>query len=159
MAVIIYGKELAKKVRENLRIECEELNKEGIKSKLAVIMVGDDPASKVYVRNKSRACEDVGIEYEEYLLESNTNQKDLIDLHYYISENLQEPQITKRLISKILNGISILKYYPEEYPKFKNLNRIRKLVFKNYIILYSVNKKSKEIYILHIYYKSRNYQY
>ena len=43
-------------------------------------MVGDDPASKVYVRNKSRACEDVGIEYEEYLLESNITQKKLIDL-------------------------------------------------------------------------------
>ena len=80
MAVIIDGKELAKKVRENLKIECEELNKEGIKSKLAVIMVGDDPASKVYVRNKSRACEDVGIEYEEYLIESNITQKDLMNL-------------------------------------------------------------------------------
>ena len=80
MTVIIDGKELAKKIRAKLKIECEELNKEGIKSKLAVIMVGDDPASKVYVRNKSRACEDVGIEYEEYLLESNTTQKELIDL-------------------------------------------------------------------------------
>lgn len=80
MAVIIDGKELAKKIRANLKIECEELNNKGIKSKLAVIMVGDDPASKVYVRNKSRACEDVGIEYEEYLLESNIIQKELIDL-------------------------------------------------------------------------------
>ena len=80
MTVIIDGKELAKKIRANLKIECEELNKKGINSKLAVIMVGDDPASKVYVRNKSRACEDVGIEYEEYLLDSNTTQKELIDL-------------------------------------------------------------------------------
>ena len=80
MAVIIDGKVLEKKIRANLKIECEELNKEGIKSKLAVIMVGDDPASKVYVRNKSRACEDVGIEYEEYLLEANITQKELIDL-------------------------------------------------------------------------------
>ena len=52
MAVIIDGKELAKKIRANLKIECEELNQKGINSKLAVIMVGDDPASKVYVRNK-----------------------------------------------------------------------------------------------------------
>ena len=80
MTVLIDGKELAKKVRGNLKIECEELKNNGIKSKLAVIMVGDDPASKVYVRNKSRACEDVGIEYEEYLLDSNTSQKELIDL-------------------------------------------------------------------------------
>ena len=80
MAVIIDGKELAKKIRANLKIECEELKKKNINSKLAVIMVGEDPASKVYVRNKSRACEDVGIEYEEYLLDINTTQKDLIEL-------------------------------------------------------------------------------
>ena len=80
MAVIIDGKELAKKIRANLKIECEELKKKNINSKLAVIMVGEDPASKVYVRNKSRACEDVGIEYEEYLLDVNTTQKELIEL-------------------------------------------------------------------------------
>ena len=80
MAVIIDGKELAKKIRNNLRIECEELKQKNIKSKLAVIMVGDDPASKVYVRNKSKACEDVGIEYEEYLLDKETTQKELIEL-------------------------------------------------------------------------------
>ena len=80
MAIIIDGKELAKKIRANLKIECEELKKRNINSKLAVIMVGDDPASKVYVRNKSKVCEDVGIEYKEYLLSSNTKQKELIEL-------------------------------------------------------------------------------
>ena len=80
MAVIIDGKGLAKKIRANLKIECEELKKKNINSKLAVIMVGEDPASKVYVRNKSRACEDVGIEYEEYLLDANITQKELIEL-------------------------------------------------------------------------------
>ena len=80
MAVIIDGKELAKKIRANLKIECEELKKKNINSKLAVIMVGEDPASKVYVRNKSRACEDVGVEYEEYLLDSKISQKELIEL-------------------------------------------------------------------------------
>ena len=80
MAIIIDGKELAKKIRANLKIECEELKKKNINSKLAVIMVVEDPASKVYVRNKSKACEDVGIEYEEYLLDVNTTQKELIEL-------------------------------------------------------------------------------
>lgn len=80
MAVIIDGKELAKKIRANLKIECEELKKKNINSKLAVIMVGEDPASKVYVRNKSKACEDVGIKYEEYLLDSKITQKELIEL-------------------------------------------------------------------------------
>lgn len=80
MAVIIDGKALAKKIRENLKIECEELKQKDIKSKLAVIMVGDDSASKLYVKNKSKACKDVGIEYEEYLLGLETTQKELIDL-------------------------------------------------------------------------------
>ena len=80
MATVIDGKELAKKIRKNLKIECDELNKKGINSKLAVIMIGDDQASKVYVRNKSRACKDVGIEYEEYLLSSEITQKELIEL-------------------------------------------------------------------------------
>lgn len=87
MEIIIDGKELAKKIRANLRIECEELKSKGIKSKLAVIMVGEDPASRVYVRNKSRACEDVGIEYEEHLLDDKTTQKQLIDLIKQLNED------------------------------------------------------------------------
>lgn len=80
MATIIDGKQLAKKIRANLRIECEELKKQGINPKLAVIMVGDNPASKVYVKNKSRVCNEVGIEYQEYLLPENATQKELLEL-------------------------------------------------------------------------------
>lgn len=87
MAIIIDGKELAKEIRANLKIECEELKNKGIKSKLAVIMVGEDPASKVYVRNKSKACENVGIEYEEHLLNDKITQKDLIDLIKKLNED------------------------------------------------------------------------
>ena len=53
MAEILDGKMLAKKIKDDLRKEVEELNKNGIFPKLAVIMVGNDSASKVYVRNKS----------------------------------------------------------------------------------------------------------
>ena len=80
MAIILDGKELAKKTRINLKIECEKLKEKGITPKLAVIMVGDDEASKVYVRNKSRACDEIGIEYEEYILKANVTQEDLISL-------------------------------------------------------------------------------
>ena len=80
MAVIIDGKELARKTRSNLKIDCEELKKKGITPKLAVILVGDDKASKVYVRNKNKVCEDVGIEFEEHILEAEITQKQLIDL-------------------------------------------------------------------------------
>ena len=49
---ILDGKKISAKVREDLKLEVDNLKKEGIKPKLAVIMVGNDPASKVYVRNK-----------------------------------------------------------------------------------------------------------
>ena len=101
MAVIIDGKALAKKIRSNLKVECDDLKKEGITPKLAVIMVGDDHASKVYVRNKSRACNEVGIEYQEYLLDKNTRQEDLIDLIKRLNQD------------KTVNGILLQSPIPE----------------------------------------------
>ena len=86
MAVIIDGKELAQKIRSNLKIDCEEIKSKGVNPKLAVILVGDDKASKVYVRNKNKACEDVGIEFEEHILESEITQKQLIDLIEQLNE-------------------------------------------------------------------------
>ena len=80
MATIIDGKELAKNIREGLKEEVKELKNADINPKLAVIMVGDDKASKVYVKNKSKACEDVGIEYEEYLLPAKTKMEELLKL-------------------------------------------------------------------------------
>ena len=74
------GKELAKDIRGNLKIEVAELKKQGIIPKLAVIMIGDDKASQVYVRNKSKACDEIGIEYEEYLKDASTTQEELLNL-------------------------------------------------------------------------------
>ena len=80
MAEILDGKALAKKVREELKVKADELKQKGIFPKLAVIMVGNDPSSKIYVRNKSKACEEVGIEYEEHLLDENIKNDELINL-------------------------------------------------------------------------------
>lgn len=80
MYKILDGKEVAKKVRDNLKKEVEELKRQGVVPKLAVIMVGDDPSSKIYVKNKSVACEDVGIAYEEYILDSNITMEKLLNL-------------------------------------------------------------------------------
>ncbi len=77
---IIDGKALAKVTRENLKKEAEELRAKGIVPKLAVILVGSDKASQIYVRNKSKACEEVGIEYEEILLEEDTKMDTLLDI-------------------------------------------------------------------------------
>ena len=78
--MIINGKELAKQIRSDLKKEVDALREDGIIPKLAVIMVGNDKASEVYVRNKSKACNEVGIEFEEFLKDENTTQEELIEL-------------------------------------------------------------------------------
>ena len=80
MANIIDGKNLAKKVRLELKDEVIKLKDMGINPKLAVIMVGDDKASKVYVKNKSKACEEVGIQYEEHLLNADIEMDELLSI-------------------------------------------------------------------------------
>ncbi len=80
MAEIIDGKALAKKIRLSLKEEVDELKKKNIFPKLAVIMVGNDKASKVYVKNKSKACDEIGIQYEEFLLKEDTKMEELLDL-------------------------------------------------------------------------------
>ena len=86
MAIIMDGKTLSKKIREQLKIEVENLNKKNIFPKLAVIMVGENPASKVYVKNKSKACNEVGIQYEEFLLSENINMEELLKLIKELNE-------------------------------------------------------------------------
>ena len=78
MAIIIDGKELARKTRLSLKTEVESLKQNRITPKLAVIMVGDNASSKIYVRNKSKACEEIGIAYEEFLLKEDATMEQLL---------------------------------------------------------------------------------
>lgn len=80
MSKVLDGKAVSKEVKDKLKGEVEDLKKEGIIPKLAVIMVGDDASSKIYVKNKSIACMEIGIEYEEHLLNSNIQMEELLDL-------------------------------------------------------------------------------
>lgn len=80
MAQIIDGKKIAAKVRGEIAAECAELAKQGVQPGLAVIIVGDDPASKVYVRNKKKACEEVGFHSEVYELPEATTEDELLAL-------------------------------------------------------------------------------
>ena len=80
MAIIMDGKELSKKIRAEIKEEVEKLNKKNIFPKLAVIMVGNDLASKVYVKSKNKACKEVGIEYEEFLLDENIKMEELLEV-------------------------------------------------------------------------------
>ena len=80
MAKIIDGKAVSQKIKNALKEEVKELRKNGIIPKLAVIMVGEDPSSKIYVRNKSIACNELEIEYEEHILSNDTTMKELLEL-------------------------------------------------------------------------------
>lgn len=77
---IIDGKAVSRQVKEQVRLETEELKKKGITPGLAVIIVGEDPASQVYVRNKEKACEEVGFYSEKFALPENTTQEELNNL-------------------------------------------------------------------------------
>jgi methylenetetrahydrofolate dehydrogenase (NADP+)/methenyltetrahydrofolate cyclohydrolase len=74
------GKAIAKSVQQSLVAEVEQLKKRGIKPGLAVILVGDDPASHVYVRNKEKACHELGIDSSIYHLPQQTSQDTLLEL-------------------------------------------------------------------------------
>lgn len=80
MAKIISGKEVAAYLNEKNAEKVAQLNKDGISVCLAVIIVGDDPASRVYVNNKKKACEKLGIISLEFAMDENTTQQELVDL-------------------------------------------------------------------------------
>ena len=113
MCKLINGKELAAQIRAELRIKNEELKKKKIQAKLAVILVGNDNASKVYVKNKSKACEDVGIEYEEILLDESTTMDKLLKIIDKLNERSD------------INGILLQSPIPKGLDIQKAFNRIK----------------------------------
>lgn len=80
MSNIIDGKLVSAAVKERVANEVKELNQKGISVCLAVILVGSDPASQIYVANKKKACEQLGIISKEYLLPEATTQDELLAL-------------------------------------------------------------------------------
>ncbi|MDR0978345.1 MAG: bifunctional methylenetetrahydrofolate dehydrogenase/methenyltetrahydrofolate cyclohydrolase FolD [Lachnospiraceae bacterium] len=113
MAQIINGKEVAMNVRKSLKTEVDLLRANGIIPKFAVIMVGDNSASKIYIKNKTNACNELGIECEEYILSETTNMEELLDLinslnkRNEISGILLQSPIPKHLdIDKAFKAIS-----------------------------------------------------
>ena len=80
MAQIIDGKQISAQIKEELREEAAAYKARGIEAALAVIQVGEDPASSIYVRNKKKACAYVGIRSESYELPRETTQEALLAL-------------------------------------------------------------------------------
>lgn len=79
-AKIIDGKAVAAGCRAELKKQVETLKAAGITPGLAVVLVGEDPASQVYVRNKHKACDELGIYSEQYTLPESTGREELLSL-------------------------------------------------------------------------------
>lgn len=90
MAEIISGTEISAKKRREIKEKVFKYRENGGHIGLAVIIVGDDGASKIYVRNKRRSCEEVGIESFEYALSENTSESELLEL---ISKLNSDPRV------------------------------------------------------------------
>lgn len=78
--MIIDGKKIAENILEDVKKDVKKLNDKGINPGLAVIMVGNNQASKTYVKNKKSACEKAGIKSEEYLMPENTSEEEILNL-------------------------------------------------------------------------------
>ena len=109
MANLINGKEIAAQVKAEIATEAEKLAEFGVTPGLAVIIVGSDPASKIYVRNKKRACDEVGFYSEEFMLPEKTTQKELIALIDTLNKRLDIDGILVQLpLPKHLNEKAVI---------------------------------------------------
>jgi methylenetetrahydrofolate dehydrogenase (NADP+) / methenyltetrahydrofolate cyclohydrolase len=86
-AKIIDGAQLSKQLRAEFQIRVDRLRAAGVVPGLAVVIVGEDPASKVYVRNKARACEAVGLHSEVHALSEDTSQEELLSFIAWLNSN------------------------------------------------------------------------
>lgn len=112
MAQIINGKEIAQTIKDEMRLEVEELKKIGKSCCLAVIQVGEDPASSVYVSNKKKACAYIGIDSLSYELPEETTEEELLAL------------IDKLNIDEAVHGILCQLPLPRHINEKTILNRI-----------------------------------
>lgn len=109
MYTLINGKEVAEHIKQQVKNEIEAL---GLKPALAVIVVGDNPASKVYVNNKKKACKAIGIESVEYVLPENIAEEELLNIIDYCN------------ISRCIHGILVQLPLPKHIDESKILERI-----------------------------------
>ena len=87
MADIIDGKQISQDIKDEIKDKIAWLNKKGIEVSLAVILVGNDPASTVYVKNKKKACEYTGIKSVSYELAEETTEEELLSLIDKLNED------------------------------------------------------------------------
>jgi methylenetetrahydrofolate dehydrogenase (NADP+) / methenyltetrahydrofolate cyclohydrolase len=111
--LIISGLEVSSKIKAELIIEIQQLKKNGIYPCLSTILVGDDSASAIYVRNKHRACDEVGIETKDNTISSSTEENKLIELIKTLNED------------NSVHGILLQLPLPEHINQFDVINAIK----------------------------------
>ncbi|KAB2878316.1 bifunctional 5,10-methylene-tetrahydrofolate dehydrogenase/5,10-methylene-tetrahydrofolate cyclohydrolase, partial [bacterium] len=79
-AFIIDGKKIAEDIKAEIKIEVAHLKTQNIVPKLVAVLVGDNPASQVYVRNKGKTCMELGMDNETITMPADTNEKALLEL-------------------------------------------------------------------------------
>lgn len=110
MPLLIDGKKISTEIKDELKVTVEELKKQGVETCLAVIQVGDDPASSIYVCNKKRACAYVGIESLSYELPEETTEDQLVKLVKELNENDKVHGILVQLpLPKHINADTIIR--------------------------------------------------
>jgi len=111
MGRIIDGKKISLEIRKNLAFEVRELMSKGIHPSLSTILVGDDPASELYIKMKTRACEDMGIKSKNFHLPADTKESELLQL---IDEQNRDPAV---------HGILVQLPLPEHIDRNNIFNR------------------------------------
>ncbi len=111
-AKIISGNEVSQQIKDELKAEVPKLKAQGVEPSLAVILVGEDPASKVYVSNKKKACEYIGIKSLESRLPADTTTEQLLEV------------INKYNSDKSVHGILCQLPLPKHIPETKILRSI-----------------------------------
>lgn len=112
MAELIDGKKISMDVKMAVKEEVSSLKERGVSACLAVVIVGNDPASRVYVNNKKKACELVGIESREYALAEETTEEELLGL------------VQKLNADPAVNGILVQLPLPKQIDEHKVIERI-----------------------------------
>ena len=112
-ATLIDGKSISQQIKDELKEKCSKLKDKGIEVTLAVILVGSDPASLVYVRNKKKACEYIGYNSLSYELPEDTTMEKLLELINELNER------------KDVDGILVQMPLPKHMDEKKIINAIR----------------------------------
>ena len=105
MATILDGKTLSMQCKEDIKKQAEALAEKGFRPGMAVVLVGENPASKVYVRNKEKDCQECGIYSAMYHLPEETTEQELLDFRLRTGDALDEETLARLKAAAGVSGV------------------------------------------------------